>query len=173
MSIEIRVELEKDHEDVFSLNKAAFEQENEARLVALLRKSEAFIPEFSLVATIEGRILGHILFTRILIRNENGKAFESLALAPMAVLPGHQKQGIGGKLIRAGLQKARELGYRSVIVLGHEDYYPKFGFEPAAKWNVKAPFDVPSNAFMAIELLENGLAGVEGTVEYDIAFELV
>jgi putative acetyltransferase len=91
----------------------------------------------------------------------------------MAVSPGLQKQGIGGQLIKHGLLKATELGYKSVIVLGHEHYYPKFGFIPADKWNIKSPFDVPTNVFMGIELVENGLQKVKGTVQYPKEFDTV
>lgn len=113
------------------------------------------------------------MFTKLLIKDENNKEHESLALAPMAVTPRLQKQGIGGQLIQAGLAKAKELGYASVIVLGHEYHYPKFGFVPADQWNIKPPFDVPANVFMAIELVKDGLAGVSGLVHYPAAFESV
>ncbi|OGU70700.1 MAG: GNAT family N-acetyltransferase [Ignavibacteria bacterium RBG_16_34_14] len=171
--IEIRKEIESDYADVYELNKAAFGQESESKLVELLRKSNAFIPEFSLVAVTNNKIVGHIIFTKIIIKDDNGNEFESLALAPMAVTPELQKRGIGGKLIRYGFNKARELGYKSVIVLGHEHYYPKFGFKPANKWKIKAPFDVPKNVFMGIELVENGLTGVTGTVHYPEEFEMI
>ena len=91
----------------------------------------------------------------------------------MAVRPEFQKSGIGGQLIQQGLKVAEELGFKSVIVLGHEHYYPKFGFEPADKWNIKAPFDVPSNVFMAIELVKDGLKNISGTVIYPKEFETV
>jgi predicted N-acetyltransferase YhbS len=80
----------------------------------------------------------------------------------MAVAPAFQNSGIGGQLIRYGLLKAKELGYRSVIVLGHEHYYPKFGFVPAEKWGIRAPFEVSASFFMGIELVEGGLEGVSG-----------
>ena len=173
MEVEIREEVVSDFPDVYDLNKASFGQENEPKLVELLRKSNAFIPELSLVATMNNKIVGHILFTKIKIKDNNGKEFESLALAPMAVRPELQKQGIGGKLIRYGLSKATKLGYKSVIVLGHEHYYPKFGFVPTERWKIKAPFDVPTNVFMGIELVENGLADVTRTVQYPKEFEMV
>ncbi|MCD4665548.1 MAG: N-acetyltransferase [Bacteroidales bacterium] len=173
MNIKIRKELENDFPDVFNLNLTAFGQESEPKLVELLRKSIAFIPELSLVAEVDNKIVGHILFTKIKIKDNNGNEFNSLALAPMAVRPDLQKNGIGGQLVRFGLNKARELGYKSVIVLGHEHYYPKFGFVPAGKWKIKAPFDVPPNVFMGIELVANGLSGVSGTVQYSKEFELV
>lgn len=173
MTMEIRQENNNDINEIYELNKLAFGQDNEAKLVDLLRSSEAFIPELSLVALLDNTIVGHILFTKITIVNYNQNQFSSLALAPMAVAPAYQQKGIGGSLIRAGLDKAGELGFTSVIVLGHEHYYPKFGFVPADKWNIKAPFDVPANAFMALELVESGLKNVNGTVKYPEAFETV
>lgn len=173
MSIEIRQENPADISAIRELHQSAFGQNNEANLVDLLRKSDAYIPGLSLVAAMGDEIVGHILFTNIKIVNDQGTGFESLALAPMAVRKDFQRQGIGGQLIRHGLERAKESGYKSVIVLGHESYYPKFGFEPAEKWNIRAPYDVPSNVFMAIELVENGLAGVSGTVQYPKEFEAV
>lgn len=173
MEVKIRKEIENDYSDVYELNKAAFGQENEPKLIDLLRKSNAFIPELSLVATIDNKVVGHILFIRIKIKDNNRNEFDSLALAPMSVRPDLQRKCIGGQLIRYGLNKAKELGHKSVIVLGHEHYYPKFGFVPTEKWNIKAPFDVPINSFMGIELVENGLSGVTGTVQYPKEFEMV
>ena len=170
MSTIIREEVKVDFPDVFELNKSAFGQDNEARLVEILRTSDSFIPALSLVAVRNREIVGHILFSRIKIRNETGTIYDSLALAPMAVKPALQKQGIGSMLIRFGLSRARELGYQSVIVLGHEHYYPKFGFEQADKWNIKSPFDVPPPVFMAIELSTDALQNISGTVEYPRAF---
>ena len=173
MKIKIRKEKESDFSDVYELNRNAFGQETEPKLVDLLRKSKTFIPELSVVATIEKKVVGHILFTKIKIIENNGNEFDSLALAPMAVRPDLQKKSIGGQLIHYGLNKARELGHKSVIVLGHENYYPKFGFLPAEKWKIKAPFDVPANVFMGIELVEKGLAGISGTVQYAKEFEML
>lgn len=173
MKVEIRQEIETDFSDIFELNKTAFGQDNEANLVDLLRNSNAFISELSLVATIDNKMAGHILFTKIKIKNDKGTEFASLALAPMAVRPDLQRQGIGAQLILYGLNKAKELGHHSIIVLGHEHYYPKFGFAPAEKWNIKAPFDVPTNVFMGIELVNDGLKNVSGTVHYPKEFETV
>lgn len=170
---EIRQETSADTPAVYAVNLAAFGADNEARLVDLLRADEAFIPELSIVATLDGQIAGHILFTKIKIIDESGREHDSLALAPMAVLPAFQRQGIGSQLVRYGLARAQALGYRSVIVLGHEHYYPKFGFMPAARWNIKPPFEAPAAAFMGIELVKDGLKSVSGTVRYPKAFEMV
>lgn len=171
--MKIRAARKTDFTEIYQLNKDAFEQADEAKLVNLLRDSDAYIPELSLVAVSDNQIVGYILFTRIKILSPNKCEFNSLALAPMAVKPEFQKQGIGGKLIRYGLDKARDLGFKSVIVLGHENYYPKFGFLPASNWKITTAFEVPENALMAIELVPNGLKNIKGIVKYAKEFELL
>lgn len=166
-AITIQQETKVDHKLVFEVHKQAFKRDEEAILVDRLRNGPAYIPHLSLVAIINNHIVGHILFTDIRI---NSKNVQALALAPLSVLPAFQRQGIGGLLIKEGLGKAAELGYASVIVLGHEHYYPKFGFTNASKWNIKAPFEVPDNAFMALELFPGALDGVAGVVEYASEF---
>lgn len=171
MQIIIRQENNNDIAAVRHVNELAFGQDNEAKLVDALRKSDAFVPELSLVAILNDEIIGHILFSKIKILGEHERTTESLALAPMAVLPNHQQKGIGAELIKHGLAKARALNFKSVIVLGHEHYYPKFGFEPAQKWNIRSPYDVPSDVFMAIELIGGGLKDVSGLVVYPKEFD--
>jgi len=166
----IRPERPEDISSIYALNKSAFGQDNEARLVDALHESDVFIPELSLVAEINGEIVGHILFTRLKIVSGSGIKHESLALAPMAVSPDRQRQGIGTKLVTHGLAKAKELGFDSVIVLGHKEYYPRFGFVPASRWNIKAPFKCSDAFFMALELREGSLKDVSGTVEYPQEF---
>ena len=101
---------------------------------------------------------------------DGDKSVTSLALAPVAVVPEQQKKGIGSQLIRTALKKAKEIGFQSIIVLGHPDYYPKFGFKPASLWNIRAPFEVPNEIFMALELTENSLENVQGVVHYSKPF---
>ena len=168
MNIFIRKEEEKDHKNVYEVNKLAFEQENESRLIEKIRAGSNFIPDLSLVADINNRIVGHILFSKIKVIGNS--IFETLALAPMAVLPEFQKQGIGSNLINRGMEKAKELGFDSIIVLGHKDYYPKFGFRRASKWNIKCCFEVPDEVFMAVELIDGALKGKEGTIKYPDEF---
>jgi len=168
MDILIRMETEKDYEDISNVNRLAFGQEEESRLVNKIRNGNNFIADLSLVAETGGRIIGHILFSKIKISGSS--IFESLALAPMAVVPDFQRKGIGAKLIVAGISKAKELNFGSIIVLGHKDYYPRFGFQKASKWNIKCPFEIPDEAFMAMELSENALKNKSGTVIYPNEF---
>src|SRR5690606_9220000 len=119
------------------------------------------------------RVIGHILLTKIRIQHSDNSTSESLALAPMAVHPDYQNKGTGSKLIIYSIEKASELNYKSIIVLGHENYYPKFGFQPAYIWDIKPEFEVPKNAFMEIELNSNSLKNCSGTVIYPKEFSLV
>jgi len=166
LDILIRQECEADFDSVYAVVRSAFEtmevaSGDEQDLVNRLRKSTAFIPELSLVAEHDGNIIGHILFTKMKVGTH-----PVLALAPVAVLPEYQKQGIGAKLIDEGHRIARELGHSIVILVGHPDYYPRFGYKPAGNFNIQAPFDVPADAFMVLELREGGLKGVSGMIEF-------
>ena len=143
---------------------------DEGKLVENLRKNPKFIPELSLVAEVGGKIAGHILFFPVIIKPAAGKEKETIALAPVAVLPEFQKQGIGSELIREGFKTCPQLGYDSIIVLGHPEYYPKFGFEPTRKWGIKDPFGAPAEAFMALEFKKGALEGASGIVEYPKEF---
>ncbi len=163
--IEIRQESQKDYEEVYRVVKTAFETAehsdgNEHDLVVALRNSDSFIPELSLVAVKEDKIVGYILFTKIKIGNH-----EEIALAPLAVLPEYQKQGIGSMLIEQGHKIAKQLGYHYSIVLGSENYYPKFGYIPAIQYGIQAPFDVADENFMAIKLNATDTE-IEGVVQY-------
>ncbi|MER0466053.1 N-acetyltransferase [Bacillus cabrialesii subsp. cabrialesii] len=174
MELSIRQERTHEYDTTEDIVKRAFLNEpysdkKEHFLVNRIRKSDAFIPELSLVAVNAKDIVGHVLLSKIKIV-DGDNAVDSLALAPVSVAPEYQRKGIGSQLIHVALKKAKELGYRSVIVLGHQDYYPKFGFKPASLWNIKAPFEVPDEAFMALELSKDSLENVKGVVHYSKAF---
>ena len=170
--ITIRPERPVDHSAIYEVNRLAFGRENEARLVDALRLSDGFLPELSLVACSADVIIGHILFTRITIDSPNRSA-PALALAPMAVLPAHRRQGIGSMLVREGLEQCRRLGHGIVVVLGHAEYYPRFGFVPARPRRILAPFPAPDEVFMVLELTTGALQGVAGTVHYPPEFDAV
>jgi predicted N-acetyltransferase YhbS len=163
--LEIRQENKEDYEEIYNLVKTAFETAehsdgNEQDLVVALRDSNNFIPQLSLVAVQDNKIVGYILFTKIKI----GK-YEELALAPLAILPEYQKQGIGKQLIKKGHQIAKKLGYHYSVVLGSQTYYPKSGYVPAIEYGIKAPFEVPNENFMAIKLNHTDKE-IIGIVEY-------
>ncbi len=148
---------------------AAFGRSNEAELIDKIRNSTYFIPELSLVAVEEEEVLGHILFS--LIEIDGGeKKITALALAPLAVKPEYQRQGIGSRLVETGLLKCQELSYLIVVVLGEPLFYQRFGFKPTSLWGIKAPFPVPDEAFMALELQPGSLENNTGTVCYPAYF---
>ena len=174
-SITIRQETPHDHATVYELIREAFatveeSDHHEQDLVERLRHSSSFIPELSLVAeTEQGELVGHILLTRIHIIND-AQAFHSLAVAPLSVLPLWQRQGIGSALICEAHRRAAALGYGSAVLVGHPGYYPRFGYLPAHRFGIRFPFEAPADCCMAVELLPDGLKGVQGRVEYDPAF---
>jgi len=174
-NIIIRKENTFDHNWVVELTEKAFEtleisDHNEGKLVDKLRKAPTFIEELSLVAELNGQVVCHILFTPIVIDNGQ-QQFQSLVLAPVSVLPEFQKMGIGGQLILAGHQKAVELGFQSVILIGHPEYYPRFGYKPASSWEIKTHYELPSDdVFMAVELTEGALSKVSGMVIFPPEF---
>ena len=170
MNLIIRQEKDSDHQAVFDLIEKAFRMmeksdHQEHFLVEKLRNSEAFVPELSLVAEFGGKIIGHILLTKIKIISGD-KSFDSLALAPVSVSPSVQKKGVGKELMKAAHRKAKDLGYKSIVVVGHPEYYPKFGYEKLQKYSIELPFEVPPEAAMIVEIAQNGLQGVSGKVEY-------
>ena len=174
MNLSIRQEQPGDLKDVFILIEEAFRDmefsdHREQFLVDRLRKSNAFIPGLSLVAAIDDQIVGYILLTKVLIRNKDRERI-SLAMAPLAVRPDFQRRGIGSALIRKSHESAKKLHYSSITVLGHAEYYSKFGYVEAHQFGIKFPFDVPSENCMVIELFEGALKNSSGRVEYPSPF---
>lgn len=161
-----------DYAAIAEVNTRAFGRDDEARLVKALRCSEAYLPGLSLVAELSSRIVGHILFTRVFIR-AGSSAVPAVALAPMSVLPEMQRRGIGSQLLERGLAECVRLGHKIVVVLGHKEFYPRFGFTPGDEKDIGAPFEAPREAFMVKELVPGGLTGVTGIVEYPREFAVV
>ena len=168
MPLTIRPETAADHATITEVNRLAFGQHAEAKLVAGLRDG-GYMP-LSLVAEIDDQIVGHILFSRLPIHTDDG-VVEALALAPMAVHPAFQRQGIGSKLVEEGLRLCREQGHRIVVVLGHSEFYPRFGFSSEIAKPLASSFSGP--AWMAMELMPGALKGVAGRVEYPPPFSVV
>lgn len=165
----IRQEIEKDRKQVFELIKNAFKHAehtdgNEHHLVERLRKSDAFIPELSLVAEYNNEIIGHILFTKVKVGETT-----QLALAPLSVSTAFQNQGIGSALIKKGHKIAKDLGYEYSILLGYPDYYHRFGYMPAKTFGIQSPFEVPDEYFMAVNL-QGKNTNINATVDYPQEF---
>jgi putative acetyltransferase len=150
------------------VNEQAFDGPHEADLVDALRSHNAFV--LSMVALEKDRIVGHILFTPVTI-SKTGLEFQALGLGPMAVLPPHQRRGIGSQLVRISLDECRRQGHDIVVAVGHPDFYSKLGFTPAKPRGIECEFDVPDEAFMVLELRENALAGRSGIVRYRDEFQ--
>lgn len=173
--VRVRQEREGDAAAVFRLLEAAFEgmEESDHReqfLVERLHGSGGFVPSLSLVAeTGEGEVVGYILMTEVEIVSGE-RAMTSLALAPLAVLPGFQGRGIGGLLLREAHGRAAALGYGTAVLLGHAGYYPRFGYRVAGDYGIEFPFDVPGECCMVAELLPGALNGVHGRVRYPGVF---
>jgi len=163
----VRDEQPSDRQQIRIVNEAAFGRSGEADLIDSLRAEGAVL--LSLVAEIDSQVIGHILFSRMTVQTARGPV-AAVSLAPMAVLPGHQRRQVGSQLVRHGLAELRDRGERIVIVLGHKEYYPRFGFSPEKARNLASPF--PPEAFMALELLDGALEGVKGVVRYPAAFGL-
>ncbi len=168
----IRPEKIKDYTAIHEVNELAFGGRAEADLIEALRKTDSFIPELSLVAVRNGEVIGHILFSPIVIKSKE-RVISALALAPMAVHPKFQNQGVGTKLIRRGHEDCRRLGYKVVVVIGHPGYYPRFGFLPARDKGLQVPFPVPDEAFMVLEFVPGALEATQGEIIYPPAFEKV
>lgn len=170
----IRPETERDHDTVHDLVERAFRNEEisdhtEQYLVRRLRKSDAYIPELSLIAEQGDIIIGHIQLTHLHIEDD-GINHPSLALAPLSILPEYQSKGVGSSLIKEAHKIATEMGFSSIILIGHPKYYPRFGYEKLRKYNITMPFDAPPESCMIKYLDESVKGKIKGKVVYDSAF---
>lgn len=159
MLVEIREERPDDVAAIRDVNQRAFGQDQESNLVDALRSNRAAL--LSLVATLNDRVAGHIMYSPATIGDITGAA-----LGPMAVLPEHQRQGIGSKLVEAGNRKLKEAGVPFIIVVGHPNFYPRFGFKPASAVAMKCEWDVPDDVCMLLLIDERKMTGVSGLVKY-------
>jgi putative acetyltransferase len=162
----IRAEQPGDWVAVHRVNESAFETHLEVNLVDALRQQEPAV--LSLVAVHDEAVVGHIMFSPVSLSEHPG--LRIMGLAPMAVAPPHQRSGIGSALVRAGLERCKELGFGAVVVLGHPEYYPRFGFLPASRFGIGCEYDVPDEVFMMLELQPGFLDGTSGVIRYHEAF---
>ena len=162
----IREERRDDIAGIRAVNLDAFGTTTEADLVDALRERAGQL--ISLVAEDEATIVGHILLSPVTLAED--PELNLMGLAPMAVLPSRQRQGLGSRLVREGLERCRQLNAAAVVVLGHPQFYPRFGFSPASRRSLRSEYEVPEEAFMVCELREGGLSGRSGTIRYHPVF---
>lgn len=189
LPIHIRPETPADVDAVRAVHEQAFERPDEADLVDRLRRTVD--PLVSLVAVSDGPVVGHILFSPVrvvpseapppsavsktaasktAVKTPVSETPTLMALAPMAVHPDRQRRGVGTRLVRAGRDACAARGVDALVVLGHPDYYPRFGFRPARGFGLTCPYDVPDDAFLALELTPDALRDVAGRIRYPDAF---
>ncbi len=166
----VRKERPEDIEAIRAVNGKAFGQPQEGQLVDALRKNSGVL--LSLVATLNSRVVGHILYSPVSISSD-GEAVIGAGLGPMAVLPEYQRQGIGGNLIEAGNQKLREMDCPFVVVLAHPEYYPRFGFKAASGYDIRCEWDVPENVFMVLVRDQSKMKNISGAAKYRQEFSSV
>jgi putative acetyltransferase len=165
--MQVRTEQLEDIEAIYNVNIAAFGRDNEADLVDRLR---GLTSTLSFVAVAADRIVGHIFYSPVTIVGACAKDLLILGLAPLAVLPEYQRQGVGSLLIQHSLKECTRLGIQAIVVLGHPTYYPRFGFTPAQEKGLKCEYAVPDEAFMVLELDRGALNGCFGTIAYRSEF---
>jgi putative acetyltransferase len=161
--ISIREEETRDIKIIHEVNRKAFGQPQEADIVDKLRRNCNDL--LSLVAVTDNRVVGHILFSPATIEGKDGKV-EGMGLAPMAVLPGFQRQGIGSELTRTGIERLKDRRCPFIIVLGHAEYYPRFGFRLASRYGIRSEWEVPEEAFMIVALNESEMREISGIAKY-------
>src|SRR5262249_1270368 len=166
--MDIREERPEDVAEIRELNRRAFGQDDEGKIIDALRLNGGSL--LSLVATLNGEIVGHIIYTPLLAVDQ---PIRGAALGPMAVLPEHQRKGIGSKLIETGNRKLKEIGYAFIVVVGHAEYYPRFGFRPASWFGMKCEWDVPDEVFMCLAFDETKMGSSVGLARYRPEFSTV
>ncbi len=170
-TIQVRQEKPEDISAIDVVHLSAFGGDDEVGLLDSLRASSGYVSDLSLVAEFHGRIVGHVLLTKVhLLQGSETK--EILALAPMAVVPSQSHRGIGSELVQAAVNQARELGYKAIVVVGYPEFYQRFGFEEASRWELETNLSVSNDLVTAIELQADALKG-GGNVIYPSLFDCV
>ncbi len=177
MNISIRPETAADYRAVEELTREAFwgftsPDCDEHYLVHLLRDSDSFIPQLDLVAEINGRLAGNIMYTKAKVIDKDKNEHHVITFGPLSVLPPFQMCGVGSALMHHSLKEAKCMGFRAVIIYGHPDYYPRFGFRPASDYYITAPDGKSFHALMALPLYEGALDGITGAFHEDSVFHI-
>ena len=177
MNLELRLERPEDYRRVEELTREAFwpfgrPACNEHYLVHLLRKVPAFVPELDYVAVDEGKLVGNIIYSRAKVVDSKGAPHPLLTFGPLSVLPEYWNRGVGRALVERTKILARELGYPGIVIYGHPDYYPRFGFRNAEVYGITTPQGKNFDALMALPLFPEGLEGISGAFYEDPVFEL-
>lgn len=177
MNLTLRLETPSDYRAVEELTREAFwgytsPTCDEHYLVHLLRQSPAFVPELDYVAEANGRLVGNIIYTKAKVVDNEDNEHEVLTFGPLSVLPEYWNRGVGAALIRRTVAEARVLGFKAILIYGHPDYYPRFGFRNAKAYNITTPQGTNFDALMALPLYKGALDGVSGAYHYDPAFNI-
>lgn len=177
MHISIRPEEENDYRSVEYMTREAFWDVykpgcDEHLIIHKIRKVTAFVKELDFIALDEDRIVGNIIYSKAKVINKDNKEFEVLCMGPLGVLPSYQKQGIGSLLMKYSIEKARQLGYKAIIIFGNPNYYHRFGFINAKEYNIQTSSGENLEVFMALELCEGGLKGISGKYYKDEVFKI-
>ncbi len=172
-TIQVRQENPEDIRAIDVVHLSAFEGDDEVGLIDSLRASSGFIADLSLVAEFNGRIVGHVLLTRVrLLKGKEKEGLDILALAPMAVVPSQSHRGIGSELVKAAIDKARTLGHKAIVVVGHPEFYQRFGFKSASKLGLETNLAVSDDLVTVMELINGTLSG-GGNIIYPSLFNCV
>jgi predicted N-acetyltransferase YhbS len=179
MNIFFRAETPADHYTIEALTREAFWSSvepgnticNEHLLVYRLRDVPTYVPELNWIAEADGVIAGHIIYTRSKVVHPTGHEWEVLTFGPLSILPAYQRKGIGQALMRHSFEVARHLGFRAVVIYGHESYYPRVGFRPAREYGIVTPKGETEGWFMALPLYDGALDGVTGRHWYDPVYD--
>jgi predicted N-acetyltransferase YhbS len=177
MNLTLRLETHADHRAVEELTREAFwgftsPTCDEHYLVHLLRQAPSFVPELDYVAEADGRLVGNIVYSRAKVVDAQGVEHEVLTFGPLSVLPEHWNSGVGSALMRHTIAEAKRLGYRGIVVYGHPDYYPRFGFRSAEAYGITTPGGKSFDALMALPLWEGALDGISGAFHEDPSFNM-
>lgn len=158
-AITVRTESADDIKAIDVVHLSAFEGDDEVGFIDSLRNSSGYTAELSLLAEFNGRIVGHILLTKIRLQ-QSSSGIDVLALAPMAVVPSQSHRGIGSELVHTALEEAKKYGFKAIVVIGHPEFYQRFGFKQVSNWKLRSNLSVDQDLITAIELqpgaLENG-----------------